>query len=154
MRENRWRPKWLINTITFTQGIHTNCRDIYINVHGLSLSILCFEVGYSESLPFLRKDMHRLLLRYKRYIASCFGLLLAWLPWHKISHCQSRLSLSYKTITINAEHLTWGLHAGPASLRPSIWSMFIWMSKMSLRSLTSYGGRFLRYTFFSFFFVS
>lgn len=52
------------DTIISIQGIYANCRNVHINVHGFRLPTLCFEVGYSESIPYLKKDMRRLLLGY------------------------------------------------------------------------------------------
>lgn len=35
---------------------------VNVNVNGPHLPIVCFEVGYSESKPFLEEDMRKLLI--------------------------------------------------------------------------------------------
>ncbi|CDM35226.1 hypothetical protein CBS147339_6998 [Penicillium roqueforti] len=77
--EKRMMKAQVADTITLTRGVYANCRkepDVHVNVHGLNLPTLCFEIGYSESKPLLESDMRRLLIGGQGEITAV--ILIKW----------------------------------------------------------------------------
>ncbi|KAJ5985693.1 hypothetical protein N7522_012889 [Penicillium canescens] len=77
--EKRMMKAQVADTITLTRGVYANSwkePDVHVNVHGLNLPTLCFEVGYSESKPLLESDMRRLLIGGQGDISAV--ILIKW----------------------------------------------------------------------------
>lgn len=77
--EKRMMKAQVADTITLPQGAYANSRkepDVHVNVHGLNLPTLCFEVGYSESKPLLENNMRQLLIGGQGHITAV--ILIKW----------------------------------------------------------------------------
>lgn len=71
-------------TITLTQGRYASSKkepDLQVDIKGRHLPTVCFEVGYSESKPFLEEDMRKLLIGGQGHITA-----VILIKWYRRSH--------------------------------------------------------------------
>lgn len=88
MRENWWRPKGLIQIYPHKAFMLTVVMSISMSMGSDCLhSVL--RLGTVSQYPTSK----RTCAGYCFDITSCFGLLIAWLLWHKVNHSGNRLSL-------------------------------------------------------------